>query len=1010
MPSKGEVPSLVGASVRSVKLESDYDEASYRSPSRSAHKVTRDEPTGEKHYTTVNELASEGALLNDEFEYDELLDDTGKVKQGVSGAVIVDASSSPSKDKPAPAKAASADDGVLAAQRDPSGSGDESSSSFVVVDAVSDKLHRPDLVADTPSLSSAAASEGSSIYSLKNQDSGMSLEDLIDSQIASMSAMTSDLQKSISEKRMGGRSRSRPQMKSSLSQSIIPTSVIENDSLQQVPAGAPEGMESPLVQSRSQSMAAPASRSKDVTVERPHLAKGDSYKGTVEYAHETRTGRAADRTLDTFRSFRAGSRDYLRSVSRSRSRVNEERQVTNEDLLNEGVLINDELDHVPELVDRIDSVAEEADLSSRKNDSRSAFSGLKRTSISISEEKLNDDENEVITSAPQGDVEDEVDIIEKSENENAKKSLADIEASAVTEQPTEKKADVNEQEPESVEQKAHEVSSLKDEDSVVVGAPEGDVEDEEDAIKELKSDAAKKSLAEVEPSTAETTARTVKAEDSETTDRSIVEDDSLKAANTSSVETETSAKPADASIVTANASETVQTTSKTDDTEKKSTEVGLETAITDNLNTSLSDEETETVKDLEVPKSVSEGEKSGIQEGQEGDKEADKEDGEQEEEQEEEKNDKEDDKQEDEEEVKEEVKEEEEQEVTQEEGQEVKQEEEPEDKDEDKTVEDTAVEPSKDSNETSISETETPTESVNLDEKTAADSDTKSVAVEESESIEESVPVNLEDDESDIVEESVKSSHPLEDSKALKDVDPVEKASLNVPSVETDKPDLDDLSDDKSIGQLSEGVSKLSVADATEKLISEIEGVLGADITKENEDEVDQEAENPADESEENSSSKELESRESTDEPEEQTSKKLETDESEETVSKNEPASADKAKVDDDFDDLHEPSKDEIIELLKDEPVYIFTSLAGGGFFMPQRTNKLATILTANRVPFTYRDLGTDEEARNVWRRYSKGRSPPGVVRGKDDIIGNWEEIEEANEDYRVRELIYETL
>ncbi|CEP22377.1 unnamed protein product [Cyberlindnera jadinii] len=989
MPSKGEVPSLVGASVRSVKLESDYDEASYRSPSRSAHKVTRDERTGEKHYTTVNELASEGALLNDEFEYDELLDDTGKVKQGVSGAVIVDASSSPSKDKPASAKVASTDDDVLAAKKDPSGSGDESSSSFVVVDAVSDKLHRPDLVADTPSLSSAAASEGSSIYSLKNQDSGMSLEDLIDSQIASMSAMTSDLQKSISEKRMGGRSRSRPQMKSSLSQSIIPTSVIENDSLQQVPAGAPEGMESPLVQSRSQSMAAPVSRSKDVTVERPHLAKGDSYKGTVEYAHETRTGRAADRTLDTFRSFRAGSRDYLRSVSRSRSRVNEERQVTNEDLLNEGVLINDELDHVPELVDRIDSVAEEADLSSRKNDSRSAFSDLKRTSISIFEEKLNEDENEVITSAPQGDVEDEVDIIEKSENENAKKSLADIEASAVTEQPTEKKAVVKEQEPEAVEQKAHEISSLKDEDSVVVGAPEGDVEDEEDAIKELKSDAAKKSLAEVEPLTVETTARTVKAEDSETTDASIVEDDSLKAATISSVETETSAKPADASIVTANASETVQTTSKTDDTEKQSTKVGLETAITDNLNTSISDEETETVKDLEVPKSVSEGEKSGIQEGPEGDEEADKEDGEQEEE----KDDKEDDKQEDEEDV--------------------KQEEEQEDRDEDKTVEDTAVEPSNDSNETSISETETPTESVNFDEKTAADSDTKSVAVEESESIEESVPVNLEDEESDIVEESVKDTRPLEDSKALKDVDPVEKASLNVPSVETDKPDLDDLSDDKSIGQLSEGVSKLSVADATEKLISEIEGVLGADVTKENEDEVDQEAENLADENEENCSSKELESRESvdeTEEPEEVTSKKLETDESEETVSKNEPASVDKAKVDDGFDDLHEPSKDEIIELLKDEPVYIFTSLAGGGFFMPQRTNKLATILTANRIPFTYRDLGTDEEARNVWRRYSKGRSPPGVVRGKDDIIGNWEEIEEANEDYRVRELIYETL
>ncbi|CCH43931.1 Mediator of DNA damage checkpoint protein 1 [Wickerhamomyces ciferrii] len=112
----------------------------------------------------------------------------------------------------------------------------------------------------------------------------------------------------------------------------------------------------------------------------------------------------------------------------------------------------------------------------------------------------------------------------------------------------------------------------------------------------------------------------------------------------------------------------------------------------------------------------------------------------------------------------------------------------------------------------------------------------------------------------------------------------------------------------------------------------------------------------------------------------------------------------------DDIDIDHEPTKEEIMELLKDEPVYLYTSLAGGGFHMPHRTNRLATILTGNQIPFTYRDLGTDEEARNVWRRYSRGRLLPAVVRGKDDIIGNFQEIDEANEEYRVRELIYETL
>ncbi|CCF57437.1 hypothetical protein KAFR_0C04460 [Kazachstania africana CBS 2517] len=90
------------------------------------------------------------------------------------------------------------------------------------------------------------------------------------------------------------------------------------------------------------------------------------------------------------------------------------------------------------------------------------------------------------------------------------------------------------------------------------------------------------------------------------------------------------------------------------------------------------------------------------------------------------------------------------------------------------------------------------------------------------------------------------------------------------------------------------------------------------------------------------------------------------------------------------------------------EPVYIFTSLAGGGFHMIPRTNRLSTILQANRVDFTYRDLGTDDEARKVWKTYGRGRSLPSVVRGRDNIIGNWEEIEEINEDYKLRQAIYE--
>ncbi|QLL34288.1 hypothetical protein HG536_0G01470 [Torulaspora globosa] len=100
----------------------------------------------------------------------------------------------------------------------------------------------------------------------------------------------------------------------------------------------------------------------------------------------------------------------------------------------------------------------------------------------------------------------------------------------------------------------------------------------------------------------------------------------------------------------------------------------------------------------------------------------------------------------------------------------------------------------------------------------------------------------------------------------------------------------------------------------------------------------------------------------------------------------------------------------EIRAINERQPIYIYTSLAGGGFHMIPRTNRLATILTANRIAFEYRDLGTDAEARSVWRSFAGGRTLPGVVRGRDDVIGNWENVEDANENYALRELLYDSL
>lgn len=116
------------------------------------------------------------------------------------------------------------------------------------------------------------------------------------------------------------------------------------------------------------------------------------------------------------------------------------------------------------------------------------------------------------------------------------------------------------------------------------------------------------------------------------------------------------------------------------------------------------------------------------------------------------------------------------------------------------------------------------------------------------------------------------------------------------------------------------------------------------------------------------------------------------------------------SKADDDLD--FEVSQDEIRKHLASLPIYLYTSLAGGMQIVP-RTNRLALILQANDIKFEYKDLGTDAEAKKIWKRYANGpngmRTIPGVVRG-DEVIGDWKEIDEANEEYKVRELIYETL
>lgn len=117
------------------------------------------------------------------------------------------------------------------------------------------------------------------------------------------------------------------------------------------------------------------------------------------------------------------------------------------------------------------------------------------------------------------------------------------------------------------------------------------------------------------------------------------------------------------------------------------------------------------------------------------------------------------------------------------------------------------------------------------------------------------------------------------------------------------------------------------------------------------------------------------------------------------------PTIADAAPVEDEDFDV---SPEELRKHLQSLPIYLFTSLAGGMQII-QKTNRLATILQGNGIKFEYRDLGTDEEAKKLWRRYAQGKTLPGVFRD-DDFIGNWQYVDEVNEDYRLHEVLYEAL
>lgn len=69
-----------------------------------------------------------------------------------------------------------------------------------------------------------------------------------------------------------------------------------------------------------------------------------------------------------------------------------------------------------------------------------------------------------------------------------------------------------------------------------------------------------------------------------------------------------------------------------------------------------------------------------------------------------------------------------------------------------------------------------------------------------------------------------------------------------------------------------------------------------------------------------------------------------------------------------------------------DDTLWLYTSLTAGSSHIITATSRIETILKANKIPFKAVDIATNEKARLIWQRRSKGRKIPGLVKFNDVV------------------------
>ncbi|KEQ76262.1 hypothetical protein M436DRAFT_40594 [Aureobasidium namibiae CBS 147.97] len=89
----------------------------------------------------------------------------------------------------------------------------------------------------------------------------------------------------------------------------------------------------------------------------------------------------------------------------------------------------------------------------------------------------------------------------------------------------------------------------------------------------------------------------------------------------------------------------------------------------------------------------------------------------------------------------------------------------------------------------------------------------------------------------------------------------------------------------------------------------------------------------------------------------------------------------------------------------KDGRVFLFTSLTSGSSHIITATSRVETILNANRIPFMAIDTATNESAKRLWGRRSRGKKFPALVK-EGFVLADLEEVEEWNEFGEIKENI----